>query len=141
MSTAPLHVKLNALERREIIELLVARHSVHLEPGERFEVDGHVSHGEAWLKMTLSDPEETDVLDLEARIDLVSNEIQDPNSGKYTLIDFLDEAFIQFFEEDRWMRSELQWKSYDYQGNELQFRSERRNKKLDDMADHLLNSN
>jgi len=140
MSDKPRHVKLTIEERNKVVKTLTERHRAHLASGETFLYDGHVSHGEVELRVELANADDTDVLTLEGRVDLVENDIQDPAEGKHLLMDFLDEVLIEYFEDDRDLRPDLDWKSYDYQSREVWVRGERRNRKLDRLADELLNS-
>ncbi len=122
----------------DVLELLHERHRLHLRPGDRFTFEGDMSHGDIVANMTLADPEETEVLTLEARLDLVGNDISNPSDGLSLVMDLLDESFQSFFASGRTWRPSLDWSVYDFGESQVQMRGQVRNVKLDRMADALL---
>lgn len=131
-------VPLSKDEIKVVLELMSERHRLHLAPGERFELAGHMNHGEVWVRMRLTNPEETEVVEIESRVDLVSNDLDNPLAGKELLLDLLDEGFQDFFGEDRMWRPPLEWAPLDYKGHQVELRGSVRNLKLERMADELL---
>lgn len=134
----PNQLSLNPAEQKSIVKLLKKRHGLYLSPGEAFTCDGHLSHGDVHLKLMLSRPDQSHVVELEARADLEHNDIQNPSDAKSALLDFLDEVFLEYFEKSREMRMDLDWKVYNRDGVELQFRGSVRNRKVEAMADAWL---
>ena len=115
------------------------RFGANLEPGEVFTFEGEVSHGEVNLTIRLSDPEESDVLLLEGHIDLIENDVQNPNDAKDSLLDILDEIIAGYFEEERELRLIDDWRElFIPDGYTILVRGSRRNLKLERMADALL---
>lgn len=135
---APRFAPLPKAERDQLAQLLTKRHRNHLAPGERFTVEGHLSHGEVALTMRLAPKDEGDTLTLEGKIDLVANDLQDPNEARFLLMDFLDEVFQTYFEQERLMPLDLAWRAYTFQEVEVLHRSERNNPHLESLADAIL---
>ena len=137
-AAGPRKVPFTSQEKRQVIELLRQRHGANLDAREKFTVDGHLSHGNAWAQIKLADPDEDRVVRLEARIDIVENDIQNPTDARDLILDFLDEVLVEYFEKGRDLRFDLEWKVYERDGHELEFCGSDRNLKLEKMADDWL---
>lgn len=135
---APRYVSIPESEREAIVILLHERHGVNLDPGEVFTFDGRLSHGGVQVRVTLSDAQESDVLDLEARMDLDFNDVSNPTDGRDALVDFLDELLSAYFEQGREMRFHGAWETYHHNDQTFQIRAQRTSPKLERMADALL---
>jgi hypothetical protein len=125
-------------EVKRICEALQQRHRAHLRPGDRFECEGWMTHGEARAQLKLRDPSEEEVLILQARVDLVEQDIQDPNDGKALALDVLDLAVQEYFAQERIWSPSLDWGEEPHQEKTVWLRGRRRNLKLDRIAAELL---
>ena len=133
-----LRVKLDDNTRRSLLDTLRKRHHAHLRPGEVLECDSALTHGEAWCELVLRDPKEEQVLRLQARVDLVALDIQDPTEGRDLGMDLLDLALQEYFSTDRsWVPTE-DWKAHLYEEREAWIRGRLRNLKLERQAADLL---
>jgi hypothetical protein len=119
-------------------ELLETRHRARLRAGDSFAIDGVVTHGEAVVNLTMSDPNEEDVLHLETRCDVVANDLQNPMDGKHACFDLLDVALATYFESGRAWRPGLDWGAQTTDDIEVWIRGSVRNVKLERAADALL---
>lgn len=118
--------------------LLEERHRRHMRPGDSLHMEGVVSHGEAEVSLRLADPDDTEVLSLDARCDLVANDLQNPMDGKHACFDLLDVALAEYFESGRTWRPGLDWSAQKYDDVEVWLRGEVRNLALERQADALL---
>lgn len=135
----PQGVSFSPTDIEQILTLLHERHGVHLDPGEAFEVSGQVSHGGVDLTLRLADPDESDVLTLDAHLDLEANDVQDPTDGRDALLDFMDGLLSTYFEQERALGLRDDWREYATDdGKAILLRGSRRNLKLERMADALL---
>jgi hypothetical protein len=137
-SKAPKGVNFSDDFNKGLVELLMERHGPYLAPGESFACQGLLSHGEVKATIVLSNADESSVVTIEGRIDLELNDIQNPLDARDCVVDFLEEVIIEYFERERMLRPNLDWKEYTFGGNEIAFRGSVNNAKLDRMADEWL---
>lgn len=131
-------LKIGDEELAKIIKTLSERHHAHVKPGEVFELEGYMNHGEAYARLWLRDPEETQVLSMEARVDLIGEDIQNPDEGKMHALDILDLGLQEYFSTSRTWKPSLDWKAHKHDGVDVYFRGSVRNLKLEKMASELL---
>ncbi len=132
------HVKLDDATRGTILDALRERHHAHLRPGETLSCDGTLTHGEAWCELVLSDDEEEKVLRLQAQVDLVGQDIQNPTEGRELGMDLIDIALQEYFSTDRTWVPTQDWKSQVLRDKEVFIRGRLRNLKLERQAAELL---
>jgi hypothetical protein len=125
--------------QRKVLDALHQRHRAHLRPGEAFTCDGSMTHGDAQMELTLRDPEDEQVLRLQARVDLIANDIQSPTEGLDLAMDLLDLALQEFFDQERMTCPPQDWKEHELDGHQAWLRGRLRNLKLERMASELLN--
>lgn len=137
-SAPPKGVEFSDEYNKELVKLLTDRHGATLAAGETFTCGGHVSHGEAFASVQLSTRDESRVVTLEARVDLEVNDIQNPLDGRDVAVDFLDEVIAEYFDNERMLRLNLDWKEYPFGDKTVAFRGSVKNLKVDRMADEWL---
>ena len=125
-------------EIKTVRGLIEERHRRHMRPSDIVAIEGVVTHGEAEVSLVIGDPEQTEVLSLETRCDLVANDLQNPIDGKHACFDLLDIALAEYFESGRQWRPGLEWALQTVEGVDVWLRGSVRNLKLEAQADALL---
>jgi hypothetical protein len=127
-----------AAEIETTLDLLRNRHRVHLRPSDRIQLTGMVSHGEATVTLTLSNPDETEVLSVEARCDLVENDIQNPMDGKDICFNLLDMGLGEYLVSGRQWRPPIDWSREVLDDIIVWIRGSVRNVQVDRLTDAFL---
>ena len=98
-----------------------------------------MTHGEAELTLVLSDRDETEVLEVQGRVDLEANDIQNPLDGRDAVLEVLDLVLAEHFASRREWRPSLDWKEHpQVDGPTIWVRGSMRNMAVERMADEFL---
>lgn len=123
---------------KRVVHLMRQRHAAQLEPNEKLEVDGELSHGHALARLVLFTPDRTSHLRIEVSVPLEANQMDHPGQARDLALDFMDGIFDKFLAEERLLRFQPDWKSFDFEGKEVLVRGAFTRPALEDEADRLL---
>lgn len=129
---------ISEFEAQRIAQLLMQRHAAHLADDEWLEVEGYRSKEEVYTCMILRNEDESLFYPVECRMDLTRNPVAGPIAAQDVLLDFQDQYFEQFFQENRDLYLTIDWSDLEFAQYTIQAKGQILNKKLDDLTDQFL---
>ncbi|MFH1223263.1 MAG: hypothetical protein V1647_02845 [Pseudomonadota bacterium] len=110
-----------------------------LKNDENIYFEGYFSEQTCYITVTLKNQDETYYYPFETALPMNENPNTSEEEAKITLLDFTGEYFNEFFTNERGTLIPIEWTLYKEDGKNIYARGQVLNKKLEDMAEEVLN--